>query len=63
MPGAARLWNVGIDLAFAVDGVMRRNARGRIAETRKGCVRRFHAGVMQHQHVDRAAIGARIMIG
>ena len=63
MPGAAFFRHVAIDAAVAIDRVMGGDFRLRIAEPRHRLFRRFHAGVVQHQHVDRHALGAFIVVG
>ena len=52
MPGAALFRHQRIDRAILVDHVMRRDFGGGIAHPRQRRFAAWHAGVMQHQHVD-----------
>src|SRR5580658_6335926 len=56
MPGSSSFWNMGINGAVLVDGIMGRDVGGRIAKPLKGSSAGYHAGVMQYQHVHRCAL-------
>jgi hypothetical protein len=63
MPGAALFGNQAVGGPLLVDHVMRADLGLGIAQPGQRRLGTLHARVMQHEHIDGAALGTRIVIG